>query len=88
MPESMQAPGSNDSDDKKPQILIIFTDSLIVTNSWSLLPSSLLGQVEREDSEACRLGCDSKNVPIGNLEAEKLHERRKSRLKITRLHSP
>ena len=57
MPESMQAPGSNDSDDKKPQILIIFTNSHIVTKSRSLLSSRPV-----EDSEACRLGVEIRKM--------------------------
>ena len=40
MPKNMQATaGSNDCDDKKPRILVLFTSSLIVRESWSL-PSS------------------------------------------------
>ena len=79
MPESMQAPGSsNDSDDKKPQILVIFTDSHIVTNSRSLLSSRPV-----EDSEACRLGAEIRKMSqLVIWSSSSCTKGRKSRLKI------
>ena len=46
-----------------------FLEPAIISTSWGFWSLSAWGW-------------DSKNVPIGNLEPEKLHERRKSRLKI------